>query len=166
MRINNNFEQRIYDLIIHSINDLGYNVVKITCAGVNANLLEILIERNDELPVDVSDCRKVSKHVSAILDIEDIMHDKFNLEVSSAGIERPLVSQKDYERFVGKEILLKLRQALDDCKKFQGILERVEDDRILLKLKKRDQLLVVNWENIKSANLVFTDEMFRNMLKK
>jgi ribosome maturation factor RimP len=89
-------EEKIRLLLEPVIDSLGLELVKLSFQGGNRKVLEILIDRKDGNKVQVKDCREVSKNVSAILDVEDIIKDKYFLEVASAGIERPLVILKDF----------------------------------------------------------------------
>jgi ribosome maturation factor RimP len=95
-------EEKIRPLIESVIDDLGLDLVKVSFQGGSRKVLEILIDRKDGNKVQVKDCREVSKNVSAILDVEDIIKDKYFLEVASAGVERPLVKLQDFERFLGR----------------------------------------------------------------
>ena len=93
-------EEKIRPLIESVIDDLGLDLVKVSFQGGSRKVLEILIDRKDGNKVQVKDCREVSKNVSSILDVEDIIKDKYFLEVASAGVERPLVKLQDFERFL------------------------------------------------------------------
>ena len=156
-------EEKIAALIESAINDLGLDLVKLTFQGGSRKILEIHIDRKDGNKVQVKDCRDVSKNISAILDVEDIIKDKYFLEVSSAGVERPLVKLEDFERFTGKEIKLKLKEPHNGKISFKGKLIEVKNRDIVIKSK--NVQLVFSYDNIKGANLVLTDEIFRQLLK-
>ncbi len=156
-------EQKIIELIEPTLNGLGVSVVRVTFQGGARKILEILIDHLDGQQVSVKDCREASKNISAILDVEDIIKDKYFLEISSAGIERPLVKLQDFERFLGKDIKLKLKEPHNNNINFKGKIIEVRENKITIKSKNVE--LVFNYENIKSANLVFTDEMFQELLK-
>lgn len=156
-------EEKIAALIETAINDLGLDLVKLTFQGGSRKILEVHIDRKDGNKVQVKDCRDVSRNISAILDVEDIIKDKYFLEVSSAGVERPLVKLEDFERFTGKEIKLKLKEPHNGKISFKGKLIEVKDRDIVIKSK--NVQLVFAYDNIKGANLVLTDEIFRQLLK-
>ena len=156
-------EEKIAALIESAINDLGLDLVKLTFQGGSRKILEIHIDRKDRNKVQVKDCRDVSKNISAILDVEDIIKDKYFLEVSSAGVERPLVKLEDFERFIDREIKLKLKEPHNGKISFKGKLIEVKNRDIVIKSK--NVQLVFSYDNIKGANLVLTDEIFRQLLK-
>ncbi len=93
------------------------------------SLLRIYIEREEEA-VTIEDCEKVSRHVSALLDVEDPIAGEYTLEVSSPGVDRPLFTAKQYEQYVGSEVNIKLRQALAGRRKFKGRIVRVTGGNI------------------------------------
>jgi len=156
-------EDKIIGLIEPTLTDLGYGLVKVSLRGGTVPILEILIERIDGDRVQVGDCKKVSRNVGAILDVEDQIAGKYFLEVSSAGVERPLVKQEDYVRFAGKDIKIRLKEQFNGKLNYKGKLLSIEDGVVLLRSKNVE--LKFQYNNIKSANLVLTDEMFRELLK-
>ena len=157
-------EQRISELIESTINDLGYELVKVTIHGSRTKVVEILIERQDSEKIQVGECQLVSKNISAILDVEDIISGKYFLEVSSAGLERPLVKPKDFERFSGRDVKICLKVPFNGNLTYKGKLLGIEDDKV--KLKSKNVELTFDRDNIKKANLVLTEELFRALLNK
>jgi ribosome maturation factor RimP len=158
-------EQKIYDVLEPVAKGLGYEIVKISLVGSNRKVLDIAIDRLDGQGVTIANCRNASNNFSAILDVEEIIPDRYYLEVGSAGVERPLVRIEDFSRFAGKKITLKLHNLFNDSKKMQCDLLGLEDNKIKIKLKNGD-IALFDYDEIKGANLVFTDEMFRESLKK
>ena len=156
-------EEKIRLLVEPVIDSLGLELVKVNFQGGSRKVLEILIDRKDGNKVQIKDCREVSKNVSAILDVEDIIKDKYFLEVASAGIERLLVKLQDFERFLGREIRLKLKEPHNGKISFKGRLIEVKGKEITIKSK--NVQLVFAYDNIKGANLVLTDEEFKQLLK-
>jgi ribosome maturation factor RimP len=157
-------ESKIAELIESTINDLGFELVKVTIHGTVHKILEVLIERKNEEKLQVGDCQLVSRNISAILDVEDMVSGKYFLEVSSTGLERPLVKLQDFERFVDRDIKIRLKTALNDSSTYTGKLMGLDGDKV--KLKSKNIELSFNYDNIKRANLVFTEEMFRALLNK
>ena len=102
--------------------------------------------------VTVEDCADVSRQVSAVLDVEDPIADKYNLEVSSPGLDRPLFTLNQFERYLGQEILLHLRIPVADRRKWQGQLAKIENDMITLIVDGKEQVLAFG--NIQKANVV------------
>lgn len=157
-------EQRITEIVENTINSLGFELVKVTVRGSSTKIVEILIERLDDEKVQVGDCQKVSRNISALLDVEDAISGKYFLEVSSAGIERPLIKITDFIKFRDREIKIRLKSAINGNLSFRGKLLGVEDDKI--KIQSKNMELSFDYDNIKTAKLVLTDEMFKNLLNK
>jgi ribosome maturation factor RimP len=155
-------ENKIAELIEDTIIGLGFELVRVAINGSKPKIVEILIERLDGEKVQIADCRSVSHNISAILDIEDVISGKYFLEVSSAGVERPLVKEKDFERFQGREIKLRLKEAWNGNLTYKGKLLGMEGGKI--KLQSKNVELSFDYDNIKKANLIFTEEMFKASL--
>ncbi len=123
-------------------------------------VLRLMIERKGSTPeggsgVDLALCADVSRKVSAVLDVSDvIVADSYRLEVSSPGIERPLVNLKDFERFVGMKAVVVTKGPVDGCRKFRGTLCGIRDNTVKLEISSDKHVAIPN-ELIKKANLVF-----------
>lgn len=157
-------EQRITEIIESTINSLGFELVKVMVRGSATKIVEVLIEHTDDEKVQVSDCQKVSRNISALLDVEDAIPGKYFLEVSSAGIERPLTKLNDFIKFKDREIKIRLKSAVNGNLSFRGKLLGVVDDKI--KIQSKNIELLFDYNNIKNAKLVLTDEMFKTLLNK
>jgi ribosome maturation factor RimP len=159
--------QRIDALIRPSIEDLGFDVVRIRItAQRGTQVLQIMAEpHGDTREMTVQDCAQISRHVSAILDVEDPISGAYNLEVSSPGIDRPLTSAEDFTRFIGHEASVEMEWPVEGRKRFKGAIVSVEDGEVLLKLdEKNDAKLAVS--DMQQAKLVLTDELIQEHLKK
>ena len=156
-------EEKILKLIEPTINDLGLDLVKFSFQGGVRKILGICIDRKDSNKVQVQDCIDVSKNISAILDVENIIQEKYFLEVSTAGVERPLVKIEDFKRFIGREIKLKLKKQRNGKTGFKGKITDIKDRDIIIQSK--NVQLVFPYDDIKGANLVLTDEIFSQLLK-
>ena len=159
-----NMEKKIEQLVESTINDLGFNIVKIAINGSANKVVEIFIERLDGEKIGVGDCQIVSRNISAILDVEDTIPGKYFLEVSSAGLERPLVKLQDFVRYTDYEVKIRLKEPHNGNLSFRGKLLGVEEEKI--KLQSKNIELNFDFANIKRANIVLTDEMFRKLLNK
>lgn len=157
-------EEKITAIIKATLDNLGFEIVRVRLQGANFKVLEILIDRLDEQKITLADCRLASLNISALLDVEDIIKDKYYLEVASAGIERPLVKIEDYIKFLGREVKVRLKKQLEGAGHYQGKIAKVEDNKVYLDIK--GQILIINLELIKSSNLILTDEMFKKLLNK
>ena len=85
-----------------------------------------------EESVSVDDCARISRDLSAILDVEDVVPDAYTLEVSSPGLDRPLRNTDDYRRFSGRRAKLVMREAVDGQKYFKGRLGGIEDNAVVI----------------------------------
>ncbi len=157
-------EEKIAQLIEDTIHGLGYELVKITVHGTREKVVEVMIERQDEQKIQLSDCQLVSRNISAIMDVEDIVDGKYFLEVSSAGVERPLVKPNDYIKFSGRDAKVRLKSQVQDRLNIRGKILGVNDNKVMLKVG--DEQIEIEFENIKSGKLVLTDELFKQLLKK
>ena len=157
-------EEKIAQLIEDTVHGLGYELVKVTVHGTREKIVEIMIERLDEQKVQLSDCQLVSKNISAIMDVEDVVDGKYYLEVSSAGIERPLVKLNDYIKFSGRDAKVRLKSQVHDRLNIRGNILGVNDSKVMIKIGGEE--IEIEFENIKSGKLVLTDELFKQLLKK
>ena len=155
-------EHQITDLIEETLKDMGFELVLVRVKGLNSKIVEILIDKLDDQKVTVEDCTKISNTISAILDVEDLIEEAYYLEVSSSGVERPLVKFENYKRFVGREVKIKLKELLNGRSRYQGVIIEAKDNKVYLKWE--DQEIVIDYDLIKSANLVLTEEMFKKLL--
>ncbi|CAM3795789.1 ribosome maturation factor RimP [Avibacterium endocarditidis] len=144
-------EEKLSDLLKGSIEDLGCELWGIECQRVG-RFLTVRLYIDKEGGVSIDDCADVSRQVSAILDVEDPISDKYNLEVSSPGVDRPLFTLEQYQRYIGEEIVVHLRIPVLERRKWQGKLEKVENDMITLIVDGQPQVLV--YGNIQKANVV------------
>jgi ribosome maturation factor RimP len=161
-------EEKIINIIEAPLHEMGFNIVRLKLlnranAISNTKILEILIEKLDEEKISIGDCAQASRHISALLDVEDVIEGKYNLEVAGAGVERPLVKIEDFDKFKDYVIEIKLHKPVKESKKHQGKLEAVVDNNIMLAIK--DETLRIEFNNIKDAKLVLTDELFRKLMK-
>lgn len=115
------------------------------------SLLRIYIEREEG--VTIEDCEKVSRQVSALLDVEDPIAGEYTLEVSSPGMDRPLFLIEHYSQYVGSEVDLKLRRPIDGRRKFKGQIIKVSEDVVVLLVEGSEYDL--EFSEIEKASIVF-----------
>ena len=117
-------ESRISQIIDGAVTDLGYHLVRVKFSGAKSGRaqLQIMAEPVEQREMTVEDCETVSRHVAALLDVEDPIGDAYVLEVSSPGLDRPLTRIEDYERVNGELAKITLRLMLDGRRRFNGRL--------------------------------------------
>lgn len=150
-------EERVRDLIEPAIADMGYDLVRVRTMGSKNVTLQIMADRRDERPITVEDCAEISRAVSAILDVEDPVRGGYTLEVSSPGIDRPLVRARDFERFAGFEAKVEMARLIDGRKRYRGLLAGMDGDDILVDTDAGRVALPL--ADLATAKLVMTDEL-------
>lgn len=149
--------KRIENMISPAMESLGYRVVRMALQGTRRPTLQVMAERIDNQAMSVEDCADISRAISPILDVEDPITGNYSLEVSSPGIDRPLVRIEDYERFSGFEARVELDASIEGRRRFTGRILGVKDGVV--------QLLVdgaavdLPFEEITKAKLVLTDDL-------
>ena len=156
--------QKITQIIEPTLADMGFALVRVLYQGADTNnTLQIMIERADYSAMQADDCEKVSKALSAILDVEDVIANRYLLEVTSPGIDRPLVKLSDYQRFTGREAKVETLIPVDGRKRFKGKLLGVDGNQIMINFEGLE--LKIDFDIISKAKLVLTDELVAQMLK-
>jgi ribosome maturation factor RimP len=142
----------ITELIDTTIQALGLDLwgVELLQQG-KYSLLRIYIDREEG--VTIEDCEKVSRQVSALMDVEDPIAGEYTLEVSSPGMDRPLFWIEHYSQYVGSEVDLKLRRPLDGRRKFKGQITKVSGDIVGLLVEGSEYNL--EFSDIEKASIVF-----------
>lgn len=144
-------------LIEPSLNAMGYDLVRVQISGSQNMTLQVMAERADGDEMTVEDCADISRNISTVLDVEDPITDAYTLEVSSPGLDRPLVRLGDYVRFAGYEVRIDTRSAVVDRKRFRGLLEGVDGDTVHIVVDGEDY--AIPFDEISRAKLVLTDEL-------
>jgi ribosome maturation factor RimP len=147
----------IAQLIEPSLEAMGYRLVRVALTTGRGANLQVMAERIDEAPMTVDDCAEISRSVSALLDVADPIAGTYTLEVSSPGIDRPLVRAEDYDRFAGCEARIELTQPLDGRKRFRGRLLGMVDGEVRLATQAGETRLP--FTAVAKAKLVLTDEL-------
>jgi ribosome maturation factor RimP len=161
-------EARIARIVEPVTEGLGFRLVRVKVSSLNGNTVQIMAERPDGT-MTVGDCETLSRDVSPALDVEDPMDAAYNLEVSSPGIDRPLVRRSDFIKAAGHEAKVELARPLDGRKRFKGKLTGLEGDNVILELDKSklDATTTVRLPlaDIGEAKLVLTDALVRETLR-
>ena len=122
-------ETKISQIIDGAVEELGFSLVRVQYSGGQAgrNQLQIMAEPKESRDMTVEDCQIISRHISALLDVEDPISSAYVLEVSSPGIDRPLTRLSDYQRFEGELAKITLRLMQDGRRRFNGRLGGLSD---------------------------------------
>lgn len=145
-------------LIAPSLADMGFRVVRVSFGGGGRPTLQIMAEPSNGSPMSVEHCADISRVVSAILDVEDPIQTAYMLEVTSPGIDRPLITRDDYRRFAGFEAKLELRQSVDGRKRFNGRIQPINDQDTVT-IATETGPVALPFDDIVKAKLVLTDDL-------
>lgn len=148
---------------------IGFRLVRVRLSGQNGLTLQIMAERPDGT-MTVEDCEEVSRAVSPALDVEDPIDKAYHLEVSSPGIDRPLVRKSDFEAALGHLVKMETAVMVAERKRFRGRIVAAGEDGVTIE---RDQasygdepVVQVPWDAIADARLILTDDLISETLKK
>jgi ribosome maturation factor RimP len=165
--------RRIAELVASPLRAVGYRLVRVRLSQAVEPILQVMAEKPDGT-MSVEDCEAASDAISPHLDLEDPITAPYRLEVSSPGIDRPLVRESDFRRAIGHEARVELGRPLEGRKRFRGEIEAVEtvDGQIVVDLRlpvegEAEEVvarLVV--ADIAEARLVMTEELIRDSLKR
>lgn len=151
--------ERIAEMIEPSLEALGYELVRVQLLGARKPVLQVMAERGDGRPMTVDDCAEISRTISALLDVDDPIAGAYDLEVSSPGIDRPLVRPKDFERFAGCEAKVQTAVPVDGRRRFRGRLLGMSGDVVRLALAEGGEAALA-FETIEKAKLVMPENLF------
>lgn len=151
------------------IEGLGYRLVRVKISGTNGCTVQIMAEKPDGT-MGIDECEEVSKAISPVLDVDDPVGRAYHLEISSPGIDRPLVRKGDFERWAGYEAKIEMAIAAEGRKRFRGILLGVEGENALVERldakPDEDKRVSLPVRHIGEARLVLTDKLIREALRR
>jgi ribosome maturation factor RimP len=156
-------ENRLTQIIEPVISDMGYDLVLVKIIGEGGSRnVQIMAENRETKNLGIEDCTTISKAVSAVLDVEDPIEGAYRLEVSSPGIDRPLVRLEDFEKFTGFEAKLETSMPIDESrqKRFRGVLKGLEGDHILIDTDQGSAQ--IPFSALTKAKLVLTDALLKD----
>ena len=164
MRATNPIEERVVALIEPTAATLGFRIVRVRLSGQRRKRLQIMAERFSDGQMSVEDCSRLSRALSPVFDLEDPIQGEFDLEISSPGIDRPLMSIEDFARFVGHEAKLETAAMTDGRRRYKGRITGVEGDVIILATDQGEARL--HFAALSDARLVLTDKLIEEDLKR
>lgn len=158
----------VADLVEPVLESLGFRLVRILVTGGDAGALQIMAERPDGT-ITIDDCETISRQLSPVLDVHDPLPGSYRLEISSPGIDRPLVRPTDFEDWSGYEARVELKEAVDGRRRFRGTIEGLTDGeaRIACDVEGHGrQVLGFPVGLIAEAKLMLTDDLVREALRR
>jgi ribosome maturation factor RimP len=160
---------QIAELVAPALGDMGFRLVRVRMMGRGEQqTLQIMAERPDGT-ISIDECEAISRQLSPLLDAADLIPGAHNLEISSPGIDRPLVRPSDFEDWVGYQAKIELTELLDGRRRFSGILDGFTDGEVRIEVD-LDQIGVhvigLPVALISEARLVLTDELARESLRR
>jgi ribosome maturation factor RimP len=160
---------RVAAIVEPVVEDLGFNLVRVKVTSANGCTVQIMAERPDGT-MAVTDCEAVSRAVSPVLDLEDPIPQAYHLEVSSPGIDRPLVRASDFERWSGYEAKIEMAVPVAGRKRFRGFVRGVESGVALVELPDvkdgEERVVRLPLTDLGEARLVLTDALIRESLRR
>ena len=159
MKDNFNVESKVADLVDPTLKAMGYRLVRVRMVGSQNKTMQVMAERVDEVNMTVEDCALISREVSNILDVVNPVEEAYSLEISSPGIDRPLVSPSDFDRYSGFDAKIEMVNTIDGRKRFKGQLLGIKDNFVRICIEEGTADLP--FEGIKRAKLTLSDEIFK-----
>ncbi|AIK97207.1 ribosome maturation factor RimP [Candidatus Odyssella acanthamoebae] len=148
--------KKVEEILEPSLTHMGYEIVRIQMSGLKRKTLQIMIDRLDGTGIKLEDCEQVSRYTSVLLDQHDPISSAYMLEVSSPGIARPLVKLRDFQRFIGHEVMIKTHMLIGNRKTFPGKLESANESEVVLTIKNSAnefEKVSIPFSDMKSAKL-------------
>lgn len=154
-------EKKLTDIIDPVIQDLGFDLVWLSVTGEGGSkTVQILAQNPQTRNLGIEDAATISRAVSALLDVEDPIAGRYRLEVSSPGIDRPLVRLEDFEHYKGFEAKLEtMTPAENGQKRYRGVIKGLQDNRVLVETDTGQ--VEIAFSDLAKAKLVLTDELIK-----
>ncbi len=148
--------------------DLGFRLVRVKCSGRNGFTVQVMAERPDGT-IGVVDCETISRNLAPVLDAEDPVDRAYHLEVSSPGIDRPLVRRSDFDRWAGHVAKIELTMPHDGRKRFRGVLVGLDGETFGVRLEGvpegEPDTVWLDLAALAEARLVMTDDLIAASLR-
>jgi len=151
-------EARIAEIVTPSLEGMGYELVRVAVIGRERPTVQIMADRADGEAITVDDCEAISHALGAVIDVADPISGEWQLEVSSAGIDRPLTRRKDWVRYAGHLVRAELADPLDGRKRFSGTVLGADATHAHMRLDDGSEV-ALPFTEIRRAKLVLTDAL-------
>ncbi|MGN6208456.1 ribosome maturation factor RimP [Asticcacaulis sp.] len=165
MRAKTTEERKLLEAFDPIAEALELDIVRVRLQGSRepggSRFLQIMAERKSDGDINVTQCARLSRAISAYVDEVDPIPGEFTLEVSSPGIDRPLTRLKDFETYEGLEARIELDRLAEGRKRFRGILAGIEDDHIAIDLEGEEETALIPFDWVIDAKLILNDELMK-----
>lgn len=151
-------EAKIAGTIAPQLSHLGYELVRVLVLGRERPTVQVMADRADGSQINVEDCERITRAISAVLDVEDPLPGAWTLEVSSAGIDRPLTRVKDWNRFAGHQARVEMLMPQDGRRRFTGIVLGADEAQARLRLDDGADV-ALPFSDMRRAKLLLTDAL-------
>ena len=141
------------------VESLGYELIRLRLSGGSVKTLQIFVDKIDS-GVGVNDCASVSRAVSATLDNANPIKEKYSLEISSPGIDRPLTRLSHFEAWIGHDARIEITEPLDGQFRFRGQIVSVDNGKI--NISTNNIVTVIDFNQVRKAKLVMPDNLLRS----
>lgn len=165
----NGVAQRIGRIVEGQVRALGFRLVRVRVSGLNGCTVQIMAERADGT-FTIDDCETLSQAIAPLLDVEDPISTAYNLEISSPGIDRPLVRPTDFSRWIGFDARVEMAVPVDGRKRYRGFIHAVEGDKVAILLpdvpEGEERIHWLDMRDMSEARLVLTDAVIEESLRR
>jgi ribosome maturation factor RimP len=151
-------EAKLTAIVAPRLQTMGFELVRVAVLGRERPTVQVMADRMDGSLINVEDCEQISRYLSTVFDVEDPIPGAWNLEVSSAGIDRPLTRAKDWNRFAGHLARVEMTFPVDGRKRFSGIVLGADEKSGKLRLDDGSEA-ELPLRDIRRARLVLTDAL-------
>jgi len=161
-------DQRLADIIEPVLVGLGFRLIRVRMLNQNGATMQVMVESNAG-PMTVQDCEEISMAISPVLDVEDPIDKEYHLEVSSPGIDRPMVRKSDFVRWQGHLVKCETSILIDNRKRFRGKIVEAGADGFTLERDQvaygEEQKVTIPFTALSDAKLILTDDLIRDALR-
>ncbi len=161
MKTKTTMDERVLAIAEPVAHDLGFAIVRVRVMAGKRATLQIMAERLSDGQMSVANCAFLSRELASTLEVEDPIDGAYVLEVSSAGLDRPLTEMLHFERYKGLLARVELDRLVEGRKRFRGILAGIDGDNIAIDLVKEEETALIPFAWISEAKLLITDELIK-----
>tara|TARA_A100001037_G_scaffold248675_1_gene231092 strand:- start:2268 stop:2801 length:534 start_codon:yes stop_codon:yes gene_type:complete len=154
-------EEAISALLAPVLDSKGYSLVRVRIMSEGQSTLQVMVERSGGKAIELEDCADVSAVVSALLDAKDLMEGPYQLEISSPGIDRPLMNAEDFKRYMGYDASIIWNAIRKHRPKLKGRIVGVANEAVKIQAEGNKKIISVRFADICDAKLVLTDSLIK-----